>query len=110
MTIDIKSITEQIETLKAEFSEDLIWGVRFDNAGLEVGHIFDASREWADGELTGETLKGTCVLQDSHLHLIRNGSDYPGTPYIVCGYFVSYGEDTGEVVLSECEIMAVLSV
>lgn len=105
MTTEIETIVTQIETLKAEYSDELIWGIRWDVAGLEVGHVFEASHVWDDGEMTDEMLKGTCVIQDTHISRIVG--IYPGTPYIVCGYNAGYGEDAGEVILSECEIMAV---
>lgn len=108
MTTELKNIAAQIDTLKAEYDESLIWGVRFDAAGLEIGHVFDASRVWDDGEAADDLLNGTSVVQDTHV--VRVGANYLnlGTPYIVCGYMAGYGEDRGEVILTECEVMEVV--
>ena len=104
-----QTILKQIETLKADYGESLIWGVRYDVAGLPVSHIFDASRVWDDGKPTEETLSGTSVLQETHIACVIGGycTDAQPTAYIVCGYHAGYGEDAGEIILSECEVIAV---
>ena len=108
MTAEIKTLSDRIKALKAEYDESLVWGVRWDAPGFPVGHIFDASRVWDDGEVVeGEYLNGTCVISESGLHNVTEFNFYIGTAYIVCGYHAGYGEDEGEVILSECEVMEV---
>lgn len=102
---EINRIAAEIENLRGEYDAEYVWGVRFDAPGLEVGHTFDASRVWVDGEPTDEYLPGTCVVPSTHLHK-RCVLDYPGTAYIVCGNLAAYGEDCGEVILTDCEVMA----
>ncbi len=106
MTAALKTIAAQIETLKADYSDEYTWGVRWDDAGLPVGHVFSESRVWADDQPTGEYLNGTSVIAASGLRHIKAGNHYMGVPYIVCGIETGYGEDAGEVILTECEIMA----
>ena len=104
MTNQMKTTAERIEALKSAHDQTLIWGVRWDVSGLEVGHIFDDSRVWDDGEIVeGEYLSGTSAVQDNCLS--HNLHSYEGIPYIVCGYHAGYGEDPGEIILSECEVM-----
>ena len=109
MTNQMKNTAERIEALKSAHDQTLIWGVRWDVSGLEVGHIFDASRVWDDGEIVeGEYLSGTSAVQDTHINrsnLADYCTVYSPTAYIVCGYHAGYGEDIGEVILSECEVM-----
>lgn len=108
MKTQIKNLISQIETLKSEYDESLVWGVRCDVAGLPIGHIFEASYVWDDGKWTDEMLKGTCVVEDKFV--AREAAAYlAGYPqaYVVCGYHAGYGEDQGEVILTECEVMAI---
>jgi hypothetical protein len=104
------AIKAQIDALKAEYSEEYVWGVRWDDADLSVGHIFPASRVWDDGDPTDELCSGTSCIQDTHLRCISETNYYVGTAYIVCGLHAGYGEDPGEILMSECEIMAVPTV
>lgn len=106
MTTELKTIAAQIETLKADYSDEYSWGVRWDDAGLPVGHVFGESRVWADDQPTSEYLNGTSAIEVNGLRHISSGNFYPGVPYIVCGVETGYGEDAGEIILSECEIMA----
>ena len=106
MVMDAFAVKTRIDRMKLQFAEHYTWGIRFDVASLPVGHQFPASRVWANDEPTGETLAGTSCIEDTHLHAITRTNLYAGTPYIVCGEHAGYGQDRGEVLLRDCEIMA----
>jgi len=101
----VGEIRNTIKALADEYSDELAWGVRYDVAGLPVGHVFPASRVWVDGDPTDELLKGTCAVS---VKAVSSKSIYPGAAYIVCGYRETGETDRGEVVLSECEVMALV--
>ena len=107
-TYDPSAISRKIHQLKSHYSEAYVWGVRFDTADLPVGHVFPVSRVWANDKPTRQTLPGTACIQDTHLEFVLAHTLYTGTPYIVCGEDVGYGEDQGEILLRECEIMAMV--
>jgi hypothetical protein len=108
MIFDAKTISSRIEKLKLQFAEHYAWGVRFDVPGLCVGHVFPVSRVWANDQPTEETLPGTATLEDSHLEVICSTHFYTGAAYIVCGEHAGYGEDQGEILMRDCEIMALI--
>lgn len=99
------TLLEQIEDIAAEYSSEYVWGVRFDSPGLPIGHVFPPSRVWDNGDPTGDVLPGTCAVHADHLDVLI---DYVGSAYIVCGNFVAHGQDRGEVIMSDCEIMAIV--
>ena len=103
--MSMQAIIDRIKKLTAEYSDDYCWAVRWDAPGLPIGHIFPPSRVWDDGTPTDETLAGTSAIEAKYLSRIKDG--YEGVPYIVCGINVAWGQDEGEVVLSECEVMAI---
>jgi len=75
--------------------------IRYDN-DLQIGAKLPISRVYNDGDLTGETLSGTSVLE---VGTDRDGMyPYPHK-YIVDGDFLEYGEDTGEVVVANCVVV-----
>src|ERR1051326_4307761 len=69
------AIKAQIDALKAEYSEEYVWGVRWDDADLSVGHIFPASRVWDDGDPTDELCSGTSCIQDTPI--FRSVTSFP---------------------------------
>ena len=103
MTAERISIASCIEALRGDYNWGLTWGVRYDLPGLPVGHIFPPSQVYGEDQLpTGELLPGTSVVDDLLVGLV-----YGENCYIVAGYFVEAGNDSGEAVLSECEVMEV---
>jgi len=104
----MQEVKSRIERMKMKFAEHYVWGIRFDVAGLPVGHQFPASRVWANDEPTDEILDGTSCIQDTHLNAITATNFYVGTPYIVCGEHAGYGADRGEVLIRDCEVMALV--
>jgi hypothetical protein len=87
-----------------------MFAIRYEETPREVGHMFDNSRVWIDGEPTEEYLEGTSAIiesQDAH-----TGEQYRAVfpyKYLVEGRWIADGEDDGEVVLEECTIVEQLN-
>jgi hypothetical protein len=103
---EARRLQSVIDALKGDYPETCVWGVRWDEQEFPVGHLFADSRVWDDNEPTEETLNGTCAIRDGHLLRALRTTCYYGRPYVVCGRLSTYGQDEGEVVLCECEVMA----
>lgn len=104
----LQTIQATIETLASEYAAHYTWAVRWDEPGLPVGHVFPPSRVWVDGEPTEETLPGTSAIAAKDLQrVVSRMNYYTGQPYIVCGELSLYGEDLGEVILRDCEVIAI---
>ena len=102
----IKSIINRIEEIK-ENSEYEYIGVRVQENELTKGESLDNSFVWVDGEMTDEELGGTCAvkLEDAEL---ANG--YFGEHVAIIGSnSMEYGQDLGEIILKDAEVMEVLS-
>lgn len=90
------------------------YGIRSDDAVYEVGDVMPESREWQDGELTGELLDGTCATE------IRQGNlefalkkhrreNYCGSrTYVLAGNAASYGEDASEIIIRNAVVVGIL--
>lgn len=91
------------------------FGLRSDDRDLQIGEIFPASRVWEAGEATEELLDGTSVTgiryaEDAAkaLDLQLSVYNYSQPLYLVAGTVNSYGEDEGEYILEDAEVLAIL--
>jgi hypothetical protein len=96
------------------------YGLRFDDAVMSVGDVLPRSRVWVDGEPTSSLLPGTCCLllaassadaaaqEATALLGSKLARGYLGTPYVIGGERVAYGEDYGEAILRPAVVVAVL--
>lgn len=91
------------------------FGLRSDDRQIQIGEIFPVSRVWDDGKATEEMLDGTSVTgfryaEDAAKALDLQMSVYNyGQPlYLVAGSVNSYGEDEGEYILEDAEVLAIL--
>lgn len=102
----IKNIMNRIDEIK-ENSEYEYIGVRVQENEFAEGEILDNSFVWVDGEMTDEELDGTCAvkLEDAEL---ANG--YFGEHVAIIGSnSMEYGQDLGEIILRDAEVMEVLA-
>lgn len=102
----IKSIINRIEEIK-ENSEYEYIGVRVQENEFTEGESLDNSFVWVDGEMTDEELGGTCAvkLEDAEL---ANG--YFGEHVAIIGSnSMEYGQDLGEIILRDAEVLEVLA-
>lgn len=107
----MKLTHDMIQEIK-DAAEDLRWdydaiGVRIqDDIPFELGPISHLSHVWDDGEDTGEELPGICTvnidaLSGSHIYF----GDHVA---IICGNCWEYGEDPGEIIISDPVVVRVI--
>ena len=72
---------------------------------VEVGQILEPSFVWVDGEITDEELEGTCGIGINS----KASCGYFGKCMaIIGGYDAEYGEDDGEIIIKDAEVIAIL--
>lgn len=83
-------------------------GIRVqDDVPFELGEMFHVSHVWVDGDDTGEELPGVCVIDGRKAEL---SASYCGNhAAIICGNHAEYGEDPGELIISDPVVLTVLS-
>lgn len=92
--------------------------LRWDDREFKVGEEIPASKVWVDDEETDDYLEGTSTIGlqtyddgwvgGSKVSLMSY-KHYPNI-YLVAGAIAELGEDAGELVLSNCEVLAKLEV
>lgn len=108
----VQSILDELESDGKCF--DRI-GIRTQDVPFELGVIEHISHRWDDGCDTEEELPGLCVTDlfdpDERVveeHLNGQYSAAGGYTAIVGGDFVEYGEDLGELILNNAEVICIL--
>ncbi|MDO4275860.1 MAG: hypothetical protein Q4D16_19505 [Eubacteriales bacterium] len=102
----VRNIMNSIDEIKDKYDYDFI-GVRVQENEFVQGEILDYSYIWVDGECTSEELDGTCAirLEDAEL---ANGY-YGQHIAIIAGNYGEYGQDLGEIIIRDAEVLEVLS-
>lgn len=102
---------EMINTIKKIAEEmDLSWdyefvGVRVQEQEFELGTIEHLSHVWDNGDDTGVELDGICVCSLDRLGV----NNYFGNHVaIICGNEAEYGEDDGELIIRDAEVVKVI--
>lgn len=102
---------EMINTIKKIAEEmDLSWdyefvGVRVQEQEFELGTIEHLSHVWDNGDDTGVELDGICVCSLDRL----SANNYFGNHVaIICGNEAEYGEDDGELIIRDAEVVKVI--
>ena len=94
-----EKILNSIEAAKAEYGWDSI-GIRIqEDIPFTVGPINHVSRVWIDGEETEEELPGICAISATCINILCKAA--------TCDV-VQYGDDLGEVIMSDAEVVEVL--
>ena len=102
----IESIINRIDEIK-ENSEFEYIGVRVQESEFAEGEILDPSFIWVDGEMTDEELGGTCAVKIEDAHLANN---YFGDHVAIIGSnSMEYGQDLGEIILRDAEVIEVVA-
>ena len=102
----IKNIMNRINEIKENAEFEYI-GVRVQENRFKEGEILDNSFVWVNGEMTDEELPGTCAvkLEDAQL-----ANSYFGEHVAIIGSnTMEYGQDLGEIILKDAEVMEVLA-
>ncbi len=102
----IENIVKRIEEIKDEYAYGFI-GVRVQESEFTKGEILDNSYVWIDGICTEEELDGTCAVRIEKAEL-ANGY-YGDHVAIIAGYYGEYGEDLGEIIIKDAEVLEVLA-
>lgn len=102
----IENIMNRVEEIK-ENSEYEYIGVRVQENEFTEGESLDNSFVWVDGEMTGEELDGTCAVK---LEDVELAARYFGDHIAIIGSnSMVYGQDLGEIILRDAEVMEVLA-
>lgn len=102
----IEYVLNNIENIQDQYDYDYI-GVRTQENAFTKGEILENSYVWFDGESTGEELNGTCALMLSD---VKQVTGYCGQHVaIIGGFYGEYGQDLGEIIIEEAEVLEVLS-
>ena len=102
---------DRLEEIAAD-SDYYLVGIRCQEVPFEMGEMDHVSHIWQDGEDTGEKLTGVCVISARCAHRVFCGpayTIYPGTHVAIVGSNYGYGgEDDGELVLENAEVIEIL--
>lgn len=105
---EMKPSVERIKETASGFAGEYgIVAIRTQDTPFELGSIDHKSHVWDDGDDTGEEIEGISATMASAPEIKMHSSEagwayYPGEHVaIVCGNDYEYGEDAGEVVISD---------
>lgn len=102
---------EMIENIKKIAEEmELSWnyefvGVRVQEQEFELGTIEHLSHVWDNGDDTGVELDGICVCSLDRMGVNNYFGDHVA---IICGNEAEYGEDDGELIIRDAEVVKVI--
>ena len=100
----IKNIKQTAEYMNLRYDYDYI-GVRVQEVPFELGSIDHNSHVWDDGDDTGVELDGICACTLDRLGSNNYFGDHVA---IICGNDVEYGEDDGEIIIRDAEVVKVI--
>lgn len=100
----IKKINETVESLDLEETYGYV-GVRVQEVPFELGKISHCSKVWVDGDETDEELDGICATTLNRLTANQYFGDHVA---ILCGNSAEYGEDVGEIIISDAVVAAII--
>lgn len=87
--------------------------IRVQEPEFKLGKISHISHVWIDGEETADTLGGICGISSEFAEIVFNRVNspiYPGAHVaIIAGNRFAYGEDSGEVIISDPVVVEVLA-
>lgn len=108
--MEISDIKEMIE--KNEWDAKFeIFGVRIQEQPFALGSLNHNSSVWIDGEETEEKLDGVCAINLGSPEAIEalKGNGYFGSHIaIITGTLHEYGQDLGEVILRDAEVLYIV--
>lgn len=100
-----KKIEEIVEEFEFDYEKIAI---RVQDVPFSMGPIDHCSHVWVDGEETEDTLDGVCG-QDVNTIDRYNNVYYGEHVAIIAGNDYTYGEDAGEVIISDAVVIAILA-
>ena len=105
-------VTKEMISRWKEIAEDLGFEyekvcIRVQDTSFELGELNHQSHVWVDGEDTGEELDGVSTLSLEYAGMAD--SYYGDHVAIVAGNEYSYGEDAGEIIPLDAEVVEILA-
>ena len=100
----IKNIKKVAEEMGLSWDYEFV-GVRVQEQDFELGTIEHLSHVWANGDDTGVELDGICVCSIDRLGVNNYFGDHVA---IICGNEAEYGEDDGELIIRDAEVVKVI--
>ena len=105
----IDRINSMIENLHDEYE---YVGIRTQEEPFELGEMDHVSHIWVDGDDTGEELGGVSALSltSKTIDWAKLASTYYGDHVaIICGYSASFGDDDGEIIIEDPEVVEIIA-
>ena len=85
-------------------------GVRVQDVPFVLGPMSQKSHIWDDGDDTGAELPGVCAMKlDSIRAAQQHGFYFGDYAAVVAGDSYEYGEDTGEIIIHDPVVIAILA-
>lgn len=102
-------IIEKVKEMAADtYREYEYIGIRVqDETPFELGEMDHVSHVWVDGDDTGEELGGVCAIRGDRAELAK--SYYGDYVAIIGGNKAEYGEDDGELIITDPVVLEVLA-
>lgn len=100
----IKNIKKVAEEMGLSWDYEFV-GVRVQEQDFELGTIEHLSHVWDNGDDTGVELDGICVCSLDRLGVNNYFGDHVA---IICGNEAEYGEDDGEIIIRDAEVVKVI--
>lgn len=106
-------MTEQMRLTAKEIAKEFAFdyekiAVRVQDVPFTAGPMDHCSHVWVDGEETDETLDGVCGQDITTID--RYNHNYCGSHVaLVAGNDYTYGEDAGEIIISDAVVIAILA-
>lgn len=100
----IKNIKKVAEEMGLSWDYEFV-GVRVQEQDFELGTIEHLSHVWDNGDDTGVELDGICVCSLDRLGVNNYFGDHVA---IICGNDAEYGEDDGELIIRDAEVVKVI--
>ena len=103
-----EEMIEKVKAMAADPYRDYEYiGIRTQEVPFELGEMTHLSHIWDDGNDTGVELNGVSVLLGAYADL---ATQYYGDHVaIVAGNCGEYGEDKGEIVISDATVIEILA-
>lgn len=100
----IKNIKKVAEEMGLSWDYEFV-GVRVQEQDFELGTIEHLSHVWDNGDDTGVELDGICVCSLDRMGVNNYFGDHVA---IICGNEAEYGEDDGELIIRDAEVVKVI--
>lgn len=86
------------------------YAIRIQEVPFELGKIDHVSHVWVDGDETEDKLSGLCCTMTNCMEQsVRNGEYFGNYMAVIGGNSYEYGEDIGEIIISDPVVIAIIA-